>query len=74
MSKLSVHQIKELAKSIIASNPGGIRYSALVEQICQKSPEPPKNTVHGSVWNLDALFPNEIAKPWALYPRRQAKQ
>jgi hypothetical protein len=63
MPKLSVHQIKELAKSIIASNPGGIRYSALVDQICQKSPETPKNTVHGSVWNLDALFPNEIAKP-----------
>jgi hypothetical protein len=63
MSKLSVHQIKELAKSIIGANPGGIRYSALVDQICQKSPETPKNTVHGSVWNLDALFPNEIAKP-----------
>jgi hypothetical protein len=34
-----------------------------VDRICQQAPETPKNTVHGSVWNLDALFPNEIAKP-----------
>jgi hypothetical protein len=63
MAKLSVQQIKQLARSIIAENPGGIRYSALVERICHQNPETPKNTVHGSVWNLDALFPNEIAKP-----------
>ena len=63
MAKLTVQQIKGLARSIIAENPGGIRYSALVDKICQQNPETPKNTVHGSVWNLDALFPNEIAKP-----------
>jgi hypothetical protein len=63
MAKLTVQQIKSLARSIIAANPGGIRYSALVHKICQQNPETPKNTVHGSVWNLDALFPNEIAKP-----------
>lgn len=63
MAKLTVQQIKSLAKQIITENPGGIRYSALVEKICQENPETPKNTVHGSVWNLDALFPNEVAKP-----------
>ena len=63
MAKLTVQQVKSLARSIIAENPGGIRYSALVDKICQQNPETPKNTVHGSVWNLDALFPNEIAKP-----------
>lgn len=63
MPKLTVQQIKNLARSLIAQNPGGIRYSVLVDKICQQTPETPKNTVHGSVWNLDALFPDEIAKP-----------
>lgn len=63
MGKLTVQQIRNLARSIINDNPGGIRYSALVEKICQESPETPKNTVHGSVWNLDTVFPNEVAKP-----------
>jgi hypothetical protein len=63
MGKLSVKQTQDLARSIVAANPGGIRYSALVEKICETSPETPKNTVHGSVWNLDAVYPNEIAKP-----------
>lgn len=63
MAKLTGQQIKNLARSIIAENPGGIRYSALVQEISQQNPETPENTIHGSVWNLDALFPNEIAKP-----------
>ncbi len=63
MAKLTVQQIRNLARSIIAENPGGIRYSGLVDKIWQQTPETPKNTVHGSVWNLDALFPNEISKP-----------
>lgn len=63
MAKLTVQQIKALARSVIAQHPGGIRYAALVDKISEQSPETPKNTIHGSVWNLDALFPNEIAKP-----------
>jgi hypothetical protein len=63
MAKLGVQQIKDVAKALIAANPGGIRYSALVDKISEQHPETPKNTIHGSVWNLDALFPNEIAKP-----------
>jgi hypothetical protein len=63
MAKLNVQQIRNMAKSIIAENPGGIRYSALMQAISQQAPETPKNTITGSVWNLDALFPNEIAKP-----------
>jgi hypothetical protein len=63
MAKLSGKEIQKLARSIVNENPGGIHYSALVEKISQQSPETPKNTVHGSVWNLDTIFPNEIAKP-----------
>ncbi len=63
MAKLNVQQVRDLARSIIAANPGGIRFSALVETISKQLPETPKNTIHGSVWNLDAASPNEIAKP-----------
>lgn len=63
MAKLTGKQIKELAKSIVASNPGGIRFSSLVKQILQQHPETPENTIHGSVWDLDKTFPNEVGKP-----------
>jgi hypothetical protein len=63
MAKLSGKEIQKLARSIVAENPGGIRYSVLVDTISQQNPETPKNTVHGSVWNLDTIFPNEITKP-----------
>jgi hypothetical protein len=63
MARLTGRRIQELAKSIIASNPGGIRYSALVDTIWQQNPETPVNTIHGNVWDLDKAFPNEVLKP-----------
>lgn len=63
MAKLGTKQIKELAKQIIAESPGGIRYSALVERILKDHPETPKNTVHGSVWDLDKTYSGEVLKP-----------
>src|SRR5437763_11130213 len=63
MAKLSGKEIQKLARSIVTENPGGIRYSVRVEKISQQTPETPKNTIHGAVWNLDSIFPNEIAKP-----------
>ena len=63
MAKLSGKEIQKLARSIVIENPGGIRYSVLVEKISQQNPETPKNTIHGAIWNLDTIFPNEITKP-----------
>ncbi|MGA2497314.1 MAG: hypothetical protein ABSH20_06215 [Tepidisphaeraceae bacterium] len=63
MSKLGIHEIRKLAKGIINAKPGGIRYTQLVDAILQQTPDTPRNTVHGSVWNLEVLFPNEISKP-----------
>lgn len=63
MAKLNIQKIRDLAREIIATNPGGIRYSALIETISQQSPETPKNTINGAVWNLDSIFPSEITKP-----------
>ncbi len=63
MAKLSVTEIRDLARKTVAANPGGIRYSVLVRQIADANPETPKNTIHGSVWDLASRFPTEIAKP-----------
>ena len=63
MAKLKIKEVQELAKSIIKSTPGGIRYSVLVAKIVTKSPETPKNTIHGAVWDLDKTFAGEIVKP-----------
>ena len=63
MAKLTRKQIKELAKSIIASNPGGICFSSLVDQILQQNPETPENTIHGSVRGLEKQFPQAVGKP-----------
>src|ERR1700730_12124275 len=63
MAKLSGQQIRERARAIVAENPGGIRFSALVERISAESPETPKNTINGSMWNLDEIYPSEISKP-----------
>ena len=60
MAKLKVKEIQQLAKSIVLANPGGIRYSPLVQQICKQHPETPENTVMGSVWDLEKTFPKEI--------------
>lgn len=63
MAELTTAQIRQLAKSIVAANPGGIRYSALLNAILQQHPETPRNRVIGQVWNIDKTCPNEIAKP-----------
>jgi hypothetical protein len=63
MAKLNIKEIQQLAKSIVLNKPGGIRYSTLMDAISQQSPETPKNTISGAVWNLHSLFPSEISKP-----------
>jgi hypothetical protein len=63
MAKLSTNQIREKAREIIANNEGGIKYSDIVDQILVLSPETPKNTINGSVWDLHIRYPQEIGKP-----------
>lgn len=63
MAKLSGNEIKKRARAIIAANPGGIRYAELANQIWNSDPDTPKNTIYGSIWDLDKAYPNEIAKP-----------
>jgi hypothetical protein len=63
MAKLTVKEVQVEALKIIAANPGGIRYSDLVNAILGLSSETPRNTVNGSVWNLDTLYPDRVRKP-----------
>lgn len=63
MAKLNGEQIRILAKTIVKDRPGGIRYSDLVREIKEKSPETPVNTIHGAVWDLSTRFADEITKP-----------
>ncbi len=63
MPRLTGLQIRSLARTIVSTKPGGIRFTALVQEILEREPETPKNTIAGSVYNLDVLFPNEISKP-----------
>jgi hypothetical protein len=63
VAKLSVNEIRTLAKSIVRQSTGGIRYSALVQRISADHPETPKNTIHGATWDLATRFPTEITKP-----------
>ena len=51
------------AVEILKSNPNGVRYSDLVRKIREKFPEIPVGTIHGTVWQLDTLVPNEVYKP-----------
>src|ERR1700722_6977022 len=51
------------ALEIIATNPGGIRYSQLVSRLKQQHPEWNSNFINGCVWNLDAEFPDKVSKP-----------
>lgn len=61
--KLNVQDIRALARQIVRDNPEGIKYGQLVTSIVDRHPATPRNTVEGSVWNLDAQFPDEVHKP-----------
>jgi hypothetical protein len=63
MAKLTTNQIRDVARKIIESNKGGIRYGDLHAMIAKQSPETPLNTIHGSIWDLHLRYPQEISKP-----------
>lgn len=50
------------ALKILQLNPNGVHYSDLVRAISVEFPKIPVNTIHGTVWNLDARLPHEVYK------------
>uniref|UniRef100_E6PF37 Restriction endonuclease n=1 Tax=mine drainage metagenome TaxID=410659 RepID=E6PF37_9ZZZZ len=61
--KFTTKQIEETARKIIRDNSGGIRFNALVAEVLAIASETPRNTIRGSIWNLDAKYSDEIEKP-----------
>jgi hypothetical protein len=55
--------IRQKALELIRSTPAGIRYTEIVRGVHDALPEEKMNTIYGNVWNLDAVFPNEVYKP-----------
>lgn len=43
--------------------PEGIRYSVLVKRLLEALPHIPLNTIHGTVWNIEAKHPDLFYKP-----------
>jgi hypothetical protein len=56
-------QIIEKALEFLSQNPDGLRYSELVRLVHGVLATIPVNTVHGTVWNLDAQLPEKVIKP-----------
>jgi hypothetical protein len=48
---------------LLGRHPNGLRYSELVRLLHETFPTIPQNTIQGSMWNLDALFPEAVYKP-----------
>ncbi|MGO9264922.1 MAG: hypothetical protein ACLQBA_08555 [Candidatus Binataceae bacterium] len=63
MAKLTGQQIREAAKAIVAENPGGIRFRALVDRISQENLETPENSIGSNIAGLENTYPVEISKP-----------
>jgi len=51
------------AISLLTLHPEGLRYSELVKAIANAHTDIPKNTVHGTVWNLETRLPDQVIKP-----------
>ncbi len=61
--KWNQERIRTRAREMIAGQPDGIRYSELVSRIAAETPETSRNTIRGSVWDLDVRFPAQVIKP-----------
>jgi hypothetical protein len=56
-------RITQRAKDLLAKTPSGLRFSELVSALSEIFPDEAYGNITGSVWNLDARFPDEIYKP-----------
>jgi len=56
-------RIKAKALELLEQFPKGLRYSELHAKISAFDPTFNPNTINGSIWNLDELYPDEVYKP-----------
>jgi hypothetical protein len=56
-------RIKDKAIELLDQFPNGLRYSELHAKISASDNGFNSNTINGSIWNLDDLFPDKVYKP-----------
>jgi hypothetical protein len=56
-------RIKDKALELLDQFPNGLRYSELHSKISAFDTGFNSNTINGSIWNLDAIFPDKVYKP-----------
>jgi len=56
-------RIKNKALELLNQHPEGLRYSELHSKIKDSDATFNENTINGSIWNLDAMFPDQVYKP-----------
>lgn len=56
-------RIKDKALALLDQFPNGLRYSELHSKISASDACFNSNTINGSIWNLDAIFPDLVYKP-----------
>lgn len=56
-------RIKAKAFELLELHPEGLRYSELHLKIKQSDNSFNENTINGSIWNLDSLYPEKVYKP-----------
>jgi len=56
-------RIKDKALELLEQFPKGLRYSELHAKISEFDASFNSNTINGSIWNLDAIFPDKVYKP-----------
>jgi len=71
-------QIVSKALQLLSNAPHGIRWSELNRQVRDALPQISKNTIAGTLWNLDAKLPDQVFKParglWMHVNSREATQ
>lgn len=56
-------RIKNKALELLDQHPEGLRYSELHSKIKESDASFNENTINGYIWNLDAMFPDQVYKP-----------
>ena len=56
-------RIKNKALELLDQCPKGLKYSELHARISEFDHTFNTNTINGSIWNLDAKFPDKVYKP-----------
>ena len=61
--KKVTERIKDKAFELLLAHPEGLQYMQLRNKIKEADDTFNSNTINGSIWNLDAVFPEKVYKP-----------